>query len=140
MPIKAHNLGPGTLTLGSGPLDVTLQVTSCKISVTEYVSVVVDIKVLSLDVLEGGESVDFDFALEGNILQDLNTAGVVAWSWTNKGTEQDFVFTPNDAAAASIAGVLKPVPLQVGGDELERKMASDFTWRCVGEPVPTWGA
>lgn len=138
MPIKAHNLGPGTLELGSGPLDVTLQVTACKITVTENVSEEDDIKVLSLDVLEGGESVDFDFALEGNVLQDLNTAGVVAWSWANKGTEQAFTFVPNDTAAASFTGVLKPVPLQVGGDELERKMASDFTWRCVGEPVPTW--
>lgn len=138
MPITAHDLGPGTLTLGAGPLDVTLQVTACKVTVSENVTEEDDITVLSLDVLEGSEDVTFSYALEGSILQDLQTAGAVAWSWANKGTEQPFVFTPNTAGGASVAGTVKPVPLQIGGDEVKRKMSSDFTWRCVGEPVPTW--
>jgi hypothetical protein len=32
----------------------------------------------------------------------------------------------------------KPVPLQVGGDEADKRMLASFTWRVVGDPTPTW--
>lgn len=135
MPIQSDVLGPGLLSLGSGPLDVSAQLTSCRVNVSENVTSGDAVKVLSGEELEADESVDFTFALEGNLLQDLQALGVVDWSWTNKGTEQPFTFVPNNTRARQVSGVLKPVPLSIGGDEVERRMASDFTWRIVGTPI-----
>lgn len=135
MPIASHNLGPGLLTLGSGPLDVSAQLTSCRVTPSENVTTGEAVKVLSGEELAAEESVDFTYVLEGNLLQDLAAAGVVDWSWTERGTEQEFTFVPNNAAARQVSGILKPVPLSIGGDEVERRMASDFTWRIVGDPV-----
>lgn len=134
MPINSDLLGPGELTLGDGPLDISAQLTSCRVNVSENVSQADSIKVLTLEELEGDESVDFTFTLEGNLLQDLQAAGVVAWSWTNAGTEQEFTFVPNNARARQVSGILKPVPISIGGDEVEQRMRSDFTWRIVGTP------
>lgn len=136
MPIQSDQLGPGTLELGDGPLDVSLQVTACKITPSENVTSTDPIKVLGGDQLAGSEDVSFTYVLEGTFLQDLLAAGVVDWSWSNAGTEQDFTFIPNDARARQVTGVVKPVPLTIGGDEVEAgPMTSDFTWRCVGTPV-----
>lgn len=137
MPIHAENLGPGTLTLGTGPLAVELQLTACKLVPAENVTTDDAVKVLSGDVLPESTTETYSWTLQGTYLQDLRAAGVNAWSWVNKGTEQDFTFEPN-SSAASFEGVLKPVPLQVGGDEVGRRMTADFTWRCVGDPVPSW--
>lgn len=136
MPINTTKLGPGTLTLGAGAAEFNAQVTSCKITPSENVETTDSIKVLSGEVLDGDSSETFSYVLEGSFLQDLGAvAGVVAWSWANKGTEQPFVFTPNTAAGVSVEGVLKPVPLGIGGDEVDAgPMSSDFSWRCVGEP------
>jgi hypothetical protein len=139
MPITADKLGDGTLTLGSGPLDASLQVKGCKVTASEVVESSDAVKVLGGGALEGAESVTFTYALEGTILQDLIPGGVVAWSWANKGTPQAFTFTPKDTRDATVTGILKPVPLQIGADEVDADyMDAAFTWRCVGEPTPTW--
>jgi hypothetical protein len=134
MPINSHLLGPGTLELGAGPLDVSAQLTACRVNPSENVTETDPIKVLSGEQLDGDESVDFSFTLEGTLLQDLAAAGVVAWSWTNMGTEQPFTFIPNDAAARQVQGIVKVVPISIGGDEIEKRMTSDFTWRIKGTP------
>lgn len=140
MPIKSHKLGPGTLTVGSGPLDITIQLTGAKVTPSENVESGERVKVLTGDVLEESGSVSFSYVLEGNILQDLQTGGVVDWSWENAGTEQAFTFTPNTAAGAAVAGTLYPVPLLIGGDEVDAgAMASDFSWRIKGTPTLTPG-
>lgn len=139
MPITADKLGDGVLTLGSGPLDASLQVKGAKVTASENVQSSEPVKVLGGGQVDGAESVSFTYALEGTILQDLIPGGVVAWSWANKGTEQPFTFTPNDSLAATVTGVVKPVPLQIGADEVDADyMDAPFTWRCVGEPVPAW--
>lgn len=136
MAINSTVLGPGTLTLGTGALAVAAQLTACKVTVSENVTAGDTIKVLSGEQLAGVESVAFDYALEGTFLQDLGiTTGVVAWSWANKGTAQAFTFTPNTGAGTKVTGTLKPVPLQVGGDDMDQRMASDFAWRVVGTPT-----
>lgn len=141
MPINANDLGPGTLTLGAGPLDVSAQLTSCKVTPSESVGTATDaVKVLSGESLEGtpGEAT-FSYVLEGTFLQDLQVGGVVALSWTDAGEETPFTFVPNTANGTSIAGTVVLVPLTIGGDEVEAgPMASDFTWRCIGTPVPTF--
>lgn len=142
MPIRSHKLGPGTLHLGPGPLDVSLQVTACKITPSEEVSSTDAIKVLGGEELAGTETVRHNYVLSGTFLTDLAASGVVAWSWANAGTPQVFEFEPETASGASFSGTLVPVPLEVGGDEVEAgPMTTDFTWRCTGAaPVPTWGA
>lgn len=134
MPIQSDLLGPGTLTLGAGPLDISAQLTSCRVNTSENVTSTDAVKVLSGEELASDESVTFTYTLEGNLFQDLAAAGVVDWSWANKGTEQPFTFVPNTARARQVQGVLKPVPISIGGDEVEARMRSDFTWRIVGTP------
>jgi hypothetical protein len=137
MAINTTQLGPGTLTLGAGALEQNEQLTSCKVTPSESVTATDDIKVLSGGVLDGDETASYSFVLEGNFLQDLGAlASVVDWSWTNMGTEQAFVFTPNTAATSTVTGVIIPVPLTIGGDEVNAgPMRSDFTWRIKGTPT-----
>lgn len=139
MPINTTKLGPGTLTLGAGALEVNAQLTSAKVTPSESVEQTDDIKVLSGEVLDGDESASYSFVLEGNFLQDLGAlSSVVAWSWANMGTEQAFVFTPNTVAGVEVAGVVTPVPLTVGGDEVDGPpLRSDFSWRIKGTPAFT---
>lgn len=139
MPITSDQLGPGNLILGSGPLDVSLQVTACKVTASEQVTTREAKKVLGGEELPGSESVSFTYALEGTFLQDLIAAGVVTWSWVNAGTEQAVTFVPNTARGRQVQGIIKPVPLTIGGDEVEGEdLTSDFTWRFVG--TPDWEA
>ena len=136
MPINTTKLGPGTLTLGAGAMEVNAQLTACSVVPSENVTTTDSIKVLSGEELAGDDSASYTFTLEGTFLQDLGAvASVVDWSWSNMGTEQPFTFTPNTAAAVEVSGTLTPVPLRVGGDEVDAgPMASDFTWRIKGTP------
>lgn len=141
MPINTTALGPGTLTLGAGALETSAQLTACRVNPTENVTTREGTVVMSGERIEDESSETYSYTLEGTFLQDLTAAevaSVVAWAWANKGTEQPFAFTPNTAAGVAVNGVVKPVPLGVGGDEVEARMSSDFTWRCVGEPTLDW--
>lgn len=137
MTVNVQRLGPGTLTLGTGPLAAAAQLTGCKIVPAEQVETEEAVKVLSGEEVAGSDTATYTFTMQGTYLQDLLTAGVVAWSWANKGTNQTFTFKPN-GSVAQITGVLQPVPLQVGGDEVGARMEGSFTWRIVGTPVPSW--
>lgn len=131
MTIQSYKMGPGTLTLGATPLDVSCQVTACRVAASENVDTQDDVDVLCGEVLEGDETVTYDWELNGTLLQDLATAGVVAWSWANKGTWQNFVFVPNTVGDRGITGQVRPIPLDAGGDAKTRP-TSDFTWAARG--------
>ena len=137
MPISSSKLGAGTLTLGTGPLDVSIQVTACRLTPTENVTAGDAIKVLTLDQIDGDESVDYSFTLDGSFLQDdPGASSVVDWSWTNMGTEQSFTFVPNTAQGREATGTIKSVvPLSIGGEEVDATMSSDFSWRIKGTPT-----
>lgn len=138
MPINTTKLGPGTLTLGVAAQEVNAQLTSASVTPAESVTTTDDVKVLSGEVLAGDETASYAFTLDGNFLQDLGAvSSVVAWSWDNMGTEQPFTFTPNTTAGTEVTGTLVPVPLRVGGDEVDARMASDFSWRIKGTPTLT---
>lgn len=137
MPIKTTKLGPGTLTLGAGATEVSAQLTSCTVSAAETVNGGTDeVKVLSGEVLAAEDGTPtYAFTLAGTFLQDLGAAaGAVDFSWTNMGTDQPFTFTPNTTAGSTVSGTLVPVPLSIGGDEVDTNMSSDFTWRIKGTP------
>lgn len=147
MTIKTNHLGPGSLTLGSGPLAVQGQITNCRVSAAENVQTGNAMPVLSGEELAGSERITHNWTLAGNLLQDWDAAGVIDWSWTNKGTPQPFVFIPSTAEARKVTGICYPVPIEIGGDVTGTAAnpgdpaQSDFSWRCKGgADEPEFGA
>lgn len=139
MVINHTELGPGTLILGAGALAVEAQLLSCKVVPTENVTTRAARKVLSGEELAESSSATYSATLQGTFLQDLGqAAGVVAWSWANKGTEQAVEYVPNETVLGTpngVSGLIIPVPLQVGGDEMEADLEADFTWRFAEFPT-----
>jgi hypothetical protein len=74
-------------------------------------------------------------------VQDLSSeTGLLGYSWTNKGVETAFEFSPNDAAGVSASGTLIVDPIDFGStDDYGSVMQSDFEWKIVGDPVLTFG-
>lgn len=137
MPINTEKLGPGTLELGSGALAVSLQITGAELVASEVVDTEDGVTVLTGDKLAETTSETFRWVFTFTALQDLIAAHIVAWSWANRGTEQDVSYAPNDGGA-SFEFTAKPVPLTVGGTEVGKRMTATTTWRVVGDPTPTW--
>lgn len=136
MPIKSYKLDEGTLTLGATPLDVSCQITNAQVNPTENVQTEDAVHVLCGDTLPASDTVDYTFTLSGTLLQDLSTGGVVDYTWQNAGEEVPFTFTPSNTAAATVVGVVRVIPLVIGGDVPSRP-TSDFEWACIGTPVFT---
>jgi hypothetical protein len=135
MVIKFYECDNGTLILGTGPLNVSAQVRACRVTCSENVTRTDAKKVLSGEELPATERASYTFQLTGTLLQDPEAAGVVDWSWDEKGTEQNFVFSPNDSEDRGVQGILRPIPLDFGGDVGDTSPESDFTWSIVGTPV-----
>jgi hypothetical protein len=139
MPINSRKLGPGTLTLGAGALAVASQLSKCRLNSSESVTTTGEkLKALSGETKDSTtETAEYAFTLDGTFWQDdPGASSVVDWSWDNMGTEQPFVFVPSTAGGREVSGILTPVPLSIGGDDVEETdMASDFTWRIKGEPA-----
>lgn len=140
MPIISDKLGPGTFTLGAGPLAASAQVTAMRVVPAEEVRTFDAVPVLSGDELPAEEDASVRFTLEGTFLQDIAVAGVVDYTWSNSGDEVPFSYVPNTVAGASVVGVVRVVPLVIGGDEIKGRPQSDFTWRIIGTPDFTSGA
>lgn len=137
MPINSRPLGPGTLTLGTGtPLEVSSQLTACKVTPSETVETAERLKVLSGETKGGNSSPTYAYVLEGNFLQDdPGASSVVDYSWDNAGELVDFEFVPSTEGGRIVSGQLTPVPLTIGGDEVDGPdMSSDFAWRIDGTP------
>lgn len=137
MPIQSYKLGPGTLTLGAaGVMDVSCQITSGRVVPEEVVNTTDAVPVLCGEELPAEDTVSYTYALEATLLQDLAAAGVVDWSWTNKGTEQPFEFIPNTVAARKVTGTVRVIPIAIGGEVGGARPTSDIAWKCTGaEPV-----
>lgn len=135
MPRTSLKLGPGILTLGEGALAIEQQITSIKVQWSESVSGGEETNFLDGTSDAADENASYRAVLAGNVQQDdLAAAGFVAWSWAHKGEEQPFTFQPREDIARAVTGVCVPVPLDLGGD-VKVKNRSDFTFRCVGDPV-----
>lgn len=138
MPVKSVKLGPGTLKFGpTTPVqDASAQVQNCVVSWDKDKAD--DITVLTGEVIGGG--VTYTAKLGGTFVQDLATAGLVAWSWTNKGVSFPFEFVPNTANGAKVTGNVIVDPIDVGTtDDYGTTMVSDFEWAIVGIPTMAGG-
>lgn len=136
MAIKTVDLGPGSLTLGTGPgLEVSGQLTSCSVETSESVATTDPVPVLSGEEKAGTDKVTHTQTIKGNLFQDLDAAGVVAYSFANAGLWKACTFTPNTVKAAKVDGEVCLVPITVGGDVtgvVGRRgdpLRSDFSWR-----------
>lgn len=129
MAIVSYKLGDGTLKFGAGLTEnVSCQVTAATVSCTENVQTTDDLTVLCGDVLPGEDTVSHVWQLAFNVVQDITSSGIIAWSWTNKGEEVPFEFIPNTAAARKVTGTVRVVPIAIGGDVTTRPTA-DNTWQ-----------
>jgi hypothetical protein len=136
MPAKVTKLGPGKLTVGAtGVQDFTCQVTAARV---EW-SVDSEDAVLTLcgDSVPGART--YSASLTATIYNDLgSTPGIVEYSWTNKGSQQPFVFQPSTVTGVKqVVGNLIIDPISVGGDEVGQNMESDIEWEIVGAPTLT---
>ena len=139
MPANTTKLGPGTLILGEVGTnqDASCQVTGAVVAWDKNKAD--DITVLCGDVVGGGTT--YTAKLSGTFLQDLaDDAGIVAYSWANKGATVPFTYVPSTEAGATVTGNLIIDPIDVGStDDYGSTMTSDFEWDCVGEPSLTFG-
>lgn len=135
MPTDSYKLGPGTLTLGESPttIEMNVQVTNARIEPSENVDEGDDLNLLSGTTLEGEDNVTYSYALAGTMVQDLFDTGVTAFTWAHKGEELPFTFTPVTSRTATVEGVVRVIPVQIGGDVKVRNTA-DFSWVVIGEP------
>lgn len=128
-----RKLGPGALTVGAvgAPLDFSGRCTSAKI--TWKVDTSDDVPTLDGGTVAGDRT--YGATLEATVYQDdlyPGVGGLVDYSWTNKGSQVPFTYTPYTGGRA-ITGELIVDPLDVGGD-VAKKNTSDLKWGCVGEP------
>lgn len=133
MATRSYKVGPGTLELGAGPLAVEGQFSNVAVNWSEAVKTTDDIDLLDGSTLDGDENPSYAATLTGTLVQDLAAAGVIEWSWTNKGTEQPFTFVPNTVEGREVSGTLIPVPITIGGDAKVTATAQ-ITWRIKGDP------
>jgi hypothetical protein len=136
MPAKVVKLGPGLLSVGATgtPVDFTCQVSAARVEWA--VDEGDDTVVLCGETVPGART--YSASLTATILSDLGLTpgpGIVEYSWTNKGTQQPFKFTPNTAAAKMVSGTVIVDPISIGGDEAGANMLSDFEWAIVGTPT-----
>jgi hypothetical protein len=134
MTIKSYKLGPGTLKLGpAGATDLSFQVTAMRVRATPTVARTAATPVLAGTEISGNATRSYAWALIGNVLQDIEIAGLVAWTWANKGEPIEFEFIPATDAGVKCTGFLIPEPLDLGGDVGGERPRSDLTWAAGGE-------
>lgn len=129
MPPETFKIKDGTFVVGAGDTAFAQQLRSASVVPSENVTEEEDIEVLSGDVVEGEDTVDFEFVLNAKVLQDLSAAGFVAWSYTNKGTWQPFTLQPRGTVNRAVSGEVSVVPITIGGD-VKARAESDLSWRA----------
>lgn len=129
---RSDTMGPGVLTFGetAGVFDASAQVTKAAV---KWKGKSGDALVTLSGATLAGDR-EYTATLDATFLQDYNPAGLVAWSYANKGKEVPFTFTPTTTVGASITGRVVVDPLDVGG-EVNKKNTADVSWEIVGTPA-----
>jgi hypothetical protein len=122
--------GEGTVTVGATPLDFSCEVRGGR--VTHTYNDVGEERTMLCGTVRPSSKTRTD-GLSFDLENDLTSAGLYAYLITNDLTEQPFVFTPNDADAASWAGTVQvTLPEEIGADEFGSPIASSVSWAGVG--------
>lgn len=136
MPVISYKVGPGVLSFDSPVKQFATQVRSCRVVPAENVKTVEAVPMLSGDILAEEETASYKYTLVVSFQQDLTTSGVIDWTWDNAGLTKAFSYTPNTAQGTVIAGNIRVVPLEVGGDA-DTRPTSDATFAIIGTPTKT---
>lgn len=135
MTITTTKFGPGTITVGTVPVDFSCEVLGGSVN-HEYEDVTDQRTTLCGDVIAGQVN-----RLDGvtfQLVNDLTTAGLYSYLQTNDLTEQAIEFTPNTEGGASWAGTVQVrLPDSIGADEFGADLESEVTWPAVGPLVFT---
>lgn len=132
-------LGPGTLKIGATGTEIDV---SCQLNggrITTNVDTGDPITTLCGETEPGAMTFDFEFTGNLNVDVKAGAASLFDLSWTARGTEQSFTFTPNTVAGVTATGKLIITPLDLGADAYGDPLASDFTWPISGTPTFTYG-
>jgi hypothetical protein len=127
-------LGPGTVEVGTAPLDFSCEVLGAAIT-HEYEETSESVTTLCGDVTPASETRRDGFTAE--VQTDLYATGLYQFVVTNDMTEQTFKFVPNTGvgtvAAAEWAGtVVVKLPAEVGADEYGSPLVGTIEWDAVG--------
>ena len=128
---KIHKMGPGTLVLGSvgTQLDISCQITSFKVAAEADAE---DSEpVLCGDNIPGQRN--YNWTVSGTAFQDVETDGLIDFTWKHAGTEMPFKFVPDSSTKSAITGRVMVDPVEYGGD-VNVKNKSEFEWTAVGTP------
>lgn len=132
--ISSYVSGPGVLTLGSGPLDVSPQVEKCTLKWNETVETTPRRPTLDGDAIPKEETPSYGAVLEVQVVQDdLSASGLIVYSIEHMGENVAFHFEPNSTLDNGFTGVLCVHPIDVGGEN-EKRNPSTVTFRCIGIP------
>ena len=122
--------GPGTITLGTTPVDFSGEVLGGKVT-HAYEDIGEARTMLNGDVRPASRK--RTDGLTFNLENDLTAAGLYQYLVTNDLQTVAFDFTPNDADAASWAGeIVLTLPADIGADEFGAALASAVEWAGVG--------
>ena len=128
-------LGPGSLTFGEvgvDQLDISCQVTAAKVTFDSDKED--DLPTLCGSVITGEKN--YTSKLEFSAAQDLESNGLIDWTWKNAGKEVPFSFIPKADEVATIAGRVVIDPVEFGGDVKKRNI-SEAEFDIVGLPTFT---
>jgi len=135
MTVNTVTMGDGTLKLGpAGVQNASGQVTGMACVPTEVVTKTPGRKTLDGSKTPDTVEVTIEWTLEGNVVQDIAAAGLVAYTWAQATNTIAFEFIPNTVAARKVTGTVTVVPLKLGGD-VGTRPESDIKWRISGTPV-----
>jgi hypothetical protein len=129
-------LGPGTLHFGDTGDGMDFAARTTKTSIAPDIKDEDPVPLLNGDdyVAEG----DVTGSVSGEFYQDLDMAGLVAWTWQHAGEVMTFEFIPSTAGKIKATGQCKIKPVTLGGD-VKKANTSEFEFPLVGG-LPTLAA
>lgn len=129
--LSANATATGTVTVTITPAvvtDASCQVRACRVDIAENVTSTEAEDMLCGEQLPAEDTVTgYACSMTATLKQDLSTAGVIAWTWTNRGKVVQAEFIPSTALGKKVTGPVRVVPLSVGGD-VNSRPNHDFTW------------
>lgn len=138
MPFQDDRLGPGTLTIGTVPVEYGFQVSA----LTLTPSVNENAGTPTLAVPAPAPEVTTDYTLDGDAINDFQAVtGLQRYAYDHDGETVAFVWTPKSDAPtpATCTGEVQMRAFPMGG-KVGEQLVTSFSWPTVGKPVWAGGA